>query len=553
MMSPICCGSGSNICRRSMWANSAATRPRLSQTPRRIASISAGDFSGKAAARLARPISCSLSLGPSLRMKLPAKSAMCLRLVARIVRSIPTASAPSAVSTPALTCRRTRWARAPDFVIGDARGGSSKGDDDLSEHLPAFDPRQPALEVGERNLGVDHRQQAVRHLGEALADIAHRGAERADNAVLLLEKLHQVDGRRWPRSRAASDQPSAALEAKERAVEGLRAHVLEYHVDALFGCDLAHGAFEALGAIIDHVIGAQRLGLFRLGIVADGGDDGATDRLCHFDGDGADAGTAGMHQHALARLELGIVEQHMLHRCKGDRRAGGIAPGDPVGHRYHKARRHIDEIAGEAVDVKAHDAADVFTQIVAALPAGVAGAAGQGAVHDDAITGLEGGYIRTDGGNLARGLYADHERQLAPREGHAAIAPEVEVIERYRPDLDLHLARRRGCRRGKVGKIELAVSDQRECPHGSRGLAAHHQRDVLAAEAERVRQRVTNLGISRGVRHDIERYGRIGDVVVDRRRQALMLQRSSVNTLSTVPAADSVWPSIDLFEEIGIS
>src|SRR5262249_21890959 len=94
-----------------------------------------------------------------------------------------------------------------------------------------------------------------------------------------------------------------------------------------------------------------------------------------------------------------------------------------------------------------------------------------------------------------------------------------------RTDLDLHLARCRGGRRGKVGKLELAVGDQRECPHGSGGLAAHHQRDVLAAEAERVRQRVTDLGIARGVRHDIERYGRIGDVVVDRRRQTLMLQR----------------------------
>src|SRR5262244_1239953 len=302
-MSPICCGSGSNICRRSMWANSAATRPRLSQTPRRIVSISAGDFSGKAAARLARPT-------------------MCLRLVARIVRSTPTASEPSAPSTPALRCRRTRWARTPDFVIGDARGGSSKGDDDLSEHLPAFDPRQPAFEVGERNLGVDHRQQAVRHLGEALADVAHRGAERADDAVLLLEKLHQVDGRRWPRGRAASDQPAAAFEAKERTVEGLRADVLEYHVDALFGRDLAHDAFEALGAIIDHVIGAQRLGLFRFGIVADRGDDRAADRLRHLDGDGADAGTPGMHEHALAWLELGVVEQHVLHGCKADRRAG---------------------------------------------------------------------------------------------------------------------------------------------------------------------------------------------------------------------------------------
>src|SRR5262249_2784732 len=317
----------------------------------------------------------------------------------------------------------------------------------------------------------------------------------------------------------------AALEAKERAVEGLRAHVLEYHVDAFFGRDLAHDAFEALRAIIDHVIGAQRLGLFRLGIVADRGDHRATDRLCHLDGDGADAGTAGMHQHALTRLEAGIVEQHVLHRCKGDRCAGGVAPGDPVGNRYDKTRRRIDEIAGEAVDVKAHDAADIFTQIVAALLAGLAGAAGEGAVQDDAVAGLERRYIGTDGGNLARGLDADHNRQLAPCKGHAAIAPEIEVVERHRTDLDLHLARCRGGRRGKVGKLELAVGDQRECPHGSGGLAAHHQRDVLAAEAERVRQRVTDLGIARGVRHDIERYGRIGDVVVDRRRQTLMLQR----------------------------
>ena len=73
--------------------------PRVRDCPKRRAgsfSISAGDFSGKAAARLARPIRCSLSHGPSVRMKPPAKSAMRLRSVARIVRSIPTASDPSA-------------------------------------------------------------------------------------------------------------------------------------------------------------------------------------------------------------------------------------------------------------------------------------------------------------------------------------------------------------------------------------------------------------------------------------------------------------------------
>src|SRR5499426_579256 len=287
-MSPRSSGSGSNICRRSMWANSAATRPRLSHTPSRIVSISAADFSGKAAARLARPRRCSLSRGPSRRMTPPARSAMCVRLVARIARSAPTASRPSAASAAAFALRPARSAKRLDAVMGGARGRSSKGDDDLSKYLPAFEPLEPALEIGERNLGVDHRQQPASHLGQALADIAHGCAERADDAILLLEKLHQVDGRRRPRGRAAGDQPAAALEAKQRAVEGLRAHVLEHHVDPLLARELAHRALEAVGAIVDHVVGAERLGLLRLGIVADRSDHGAADRLRHLDGDSAD-------------------------------------------------------------------------------------------------------------------------------------------------------------------------------------------------------------------------------------------------------------------------
>src|SRR5262245_9043956 len=180
---------------RSMWANSAATRPRLSQTPRRIASISSADFSGNAAARLARPIRCSLSFGPSPRMNRPAQSAMCLRLVMRIARSMTAASDPSAASTPALAWRCTRWASILEGGMS-ACSGSSKRDDNLTEHLTAFHARQSALEVGERKLRIDLRQQTFCHLGETLADVAHGGAERANDAILLLEKLHQVERRR---------------------------------------------------------------------------------------------------------------------------------------------------------------------------------------------------------------------------------------------------------------------------------------------------------------------------------------------------------------------
>src|SRR5262249_43510498 len=69
----------------------------------------------------------------------------------------------------------------------------SKVHDDLAEHLAALEPFEPALDVDERHLRVDHRREAARHLGEAVADVAQRGAERAEDLVLLLEELHQVE------------------------------------------------------------------------------------------------------------------------------------------------------------------------------------------------------------------------------------------------------------------------------------------------------------------------------------------------------------------------
>ena len=49
----------------------------------------------------------------------------------------------------------------------------------------------------------------------------------------------------------------------------------------------------------------------------------------------------------------------------------------------------LTQVAGEAVDMEAHDAGDVFAQVVAALAAGLAGAAGQRAIHHHRVAGLE--------------------------------------------------------------------------------------------------------------------------------------------------------------------
>jgi hypothetical protein len=241
--------------------------------------------------------------------------------------------------------------------------------------------------------------------------------------------------------------------------------MLERDVDAFLARELAHDRLEPVLAVVDHVIGAERPGLDDLLVVADRGDDGRADLLRHFDGAGADAGAAGLHQDGLARLELRVVEQHVLHGAECDRRAGGVAMADGSRHRHHEPRRHVDEVAREAVDVEAHHAADVLAQIVASLAAGLAGAAGQPAIADHAIARLHGGDAVADRRDLARRLDAHDQRQLAFGESHAAPAPHVEVIEPDRLDADLHLA---GARRGRLGHVEdvdLAVGDEGQRAH----------------------------------------------------------------------------------------
>ena len=92
-----------------------------------------------------------------------------------------------------------------------------------------------------------------------------------------------------------------------------------------------------------------------------------------------------MNQDGLAGQKLGVVEQHVLDGGERDRRAGGIAQRDAGRHRDDEARRQIDELAGIAVEVKAHRAFDVLAKIVAAFAAGTALAAGRAAIHHNRV------------------------------------------------------------------------------------------------------------------------------------------------------------------------
>src|ERR1700704_4204665 len=73
-----------------------------------MVSISAGDFSGNAAVRLARPIRCSRIIGPTQRAIRPNRFAVLIGSKYRVVRSIPMVNAPTAASPIGLVASRIR-------------------------------------------------------------------------------------------------------------------------------------------------------------------------------------------------------------------------------------------------------------------------------------------------------------------------------------------------------------------------------------------------------------------------------------------------------------
>src|SRR6266852_4115322 len=129
------------------------------------------------------------------------------------------------------------------------------------------------------------------------------------------------------------------------------------------------------------------------------------------------------------------------------------------------SRIAVDEIARKSVDMETKDALHVLAEIIAALAAGLAGAAGERAIHHHRIARHESGHAGANRGDLARRLDADHHRELALGERHAAPAPQVEVVEPDRLDAHLHLARLRRRRRRRIDKLDLAVGNEGERTH----------------------------------------------------------------------------------------
>src|SRR5262245_37116877 len=110
--------------------------------------------------------------------------------------------------------------------------------------------------------------------------------------------------------------------------------------------------------------------------------------------------------------------------------------------------------------MKAHDPADIFAQIVAALPARCTSPAGHGAIHHELVARREVCDAWTESGYLTGGLSADDQRQLPLCKGHAAESPEVQVVQRNRLDPDVYFAFAVRRRRRGIGKFTLSTGGQ---------------------------------------------------------------------------------------------
>ena len=173
-----------------------------------------------------------------------------------------------------------------------------------------------------------------------------------------------------------------------------------------------------------------------------------------------------MHQDPFARLQPRIVEQHVLDGGIGDGDAGGIARVHAVGQLRGEARGMVGEFLRETIDVEAAHAGDILAQVLAAARAGGAGAADQRGIRHHAIAGDQRGDIITDRDDLARRLGADAERELSPRERHAAEAPHVDVVQPDIADAKLHLAGAGWWWRIALHQRDLAVGQKLQRANG---------------------------------------------------------------------------------------
>ena len=159
--------------------------------------------------------------------------------------------------------------------------------------------------------------------------VAEAGAGEILGAVA---EAARVNGRHRAAGLSVQGEAAARGEGCQAAVKGVLADGIVHRIEA--GAVGGAGDFggEVLLGVADDIVGAGVPGQVSLELGGDGGIDIGAQGFAHLDEEEAHAAGAGMHQHAVARLDaVGVVAEvvggHSLEHC-----GGAIAGGEAGGH-----------------------------------------------------------------------------------------------------------------------------------------------------------------------------------------------------------------------------
>src|SRR5262245_15219964 len=275
----------------------------------------------------------------------------------------------------------------------------------------------------------------VHHGREAPA--ASRAAAHQSQRTALEDR--QVERDLAPAGRSGDDETAAGLQARAALVPHGRADAVEHHVHAAAASQLLDALAELRRRrVVDHLVGAQLLGLGELPVAASRDDRAGADTLGHQETEAADAAADRLDEHVLPRLQLHALDETVPRRVARQRKRRGLLEAHAVGDQLQIGRRSLAILRVAAVELAAEPLL-ALAVLVAPENTRLAGAALHAVLDHDAIALFPAGHA----GSQPRDLSCDVETENArkrPRGRAARADREVGVVDGRRPDAHDDLA-----------------------------------------------------------------------------------------------------------------
>ena len=157
---------------------------------------------------------------------------------------------------------------------------------------------------------------------------------------------------------------------------------------------------------------------------------------------------------------------------EGDRPASGIFEGKPIWHAHQKPRILVHQLLREAIQMETLHATNIFAKIIAPFATCLADAASRRAIGRDMIANLPARHSRTNSDNLPNRFRANRQWQIALGEGHAAKAPDINMVQRDGANTKLHFMRGRWRRWRHGFQAQIPITMQAKGAHHGAALSS---------------------------------------------------------------------------------